>query len=155
MRQFWKPTAVDLHVANVETAILIPIQRMRIPCRLHSRNGFEKDRWHLIARCCLFKTRGLAGDRKYHQERQGEEPRTCLHGPDTMKSEWEFRCQKETKLLRFGLLEARVHSMLQESHSPIMFDHDINPRHRNGECDILTFSPAVPEHFYNDQGSDT
>lgn len=26
MRQFWQPTAIDLHVPNVETAIPVPIQ---------------------------------------------------------------------------------------------------------------------------------
>ena len=26
MRQFWQPTAVDLHVPHVETAIPVPIQ---------------------------------------------------------------------------------------------------------------------------------
>ena len=30
MRQFWKPTAIDLHVANVKTAVFIAIQCMRI-----------------------------------------------------------------------------------------------------------------------------
>ena len=36
MRQFCNPTAVDLHVADVKTAVFVSIQRMRIACRLHS-----------------------------------------------------------------------------------------------------------------------
>ena len=30
MRQFWQPTAIDLHVTHVETAVPVPIQGVGI-----------------------------------------------------------------------------------------------------------------------------
>lgn len=41
----------------------------------------------------------------------------CLHGPDTMKSGFNFRRQKETKLQRFELFSSRLWLLHATDHS--------------------------------------
>lgn len=41
----------------------------------------------------------------------------CLHGPDTMKSEFNFRRKKETKLQRFELFSSRLLILHANDHS--------------------------------------
>ena len=99
--------------------------------------ALRKDRWHLIARCCLIKARLCWRSGNVAQRERGGEPRMCLHSPDTMKSGFNFRRQRKQNCNISNYFRGRLLALRQRSLGRITFDQTTIPSQSGGRCAML------------------